>query len=246
MAKITAVVSGKGGVGKSTVSAGLGAALASRGERVLLLDCDAGLRCLDALLGVTEQLVFDASDVINGTCTPQQAVYPCASCPGLSMVAAPLEAELQPAAVRMLTERYRNSFDWIILDAPAGIEAGFSAAVAPASSAWVVVTPDPVSVRSGGIVRQALAKQGISDCRLLINRFSADRFVRIGSFEDMDELIDRTGVQLLGVIPEDSAIPMMAARGVPILTRGACSQAFRRVASRLCGERIPLPPPERI
>lgn len=245
MARITAIVSGKGGVGKSTLSAGIGAALARRGERVLLIDCDAGLRSQDVLLGVTERLVFDISDVAAGRCTPEQAIYRCASCPGLSMIAAPLGEPLTPAACRAITLAAAQHYDRVLMDAPAGVGEGFFTAVAPAASAIVVATPDAVSVRSGNVVREALAQKGITETRLIINRFSAARFLRAGSFTDLDAFVDRAGVQLLGIVPEDAAVPLMAARGIPMLSKGNCSEAFERIAARLCGERVPLPSLER-
>lgn len=245
VAKITAVVSGKGGVGKSTLSAGIGAALARRGERVLLIDCDAALRSQDVLLGVTERLVFDISDAAEGRCTPQQAVYRCAACPRLSMVAAPLHKPLSPEACRAITQVLAQNFDRVLMDAPAGVGEGFLTAVAPAEAAIVVATPDAISVRSGSVVRNALAEQGVSDVRMVINRFSAARFLRTGSFADLDGFIDRAGLQLLGVVPEDTSVALMAARGVPLLSKGACSEAFMRIAARLCGERVPLAPLER-
>ena len=245
MANIMAVVSGKGGVGKSTLTAGIGAALTKRGQRVLLMDCDAALRSLDVLLGVTERLVFDVSDVAEGRCTPSQAVYECASCPGLYMVAAPLGKPLLPRVSRAVTQTLAEGFDWVLIDAPAGVGSGFVSAVAPAQQAIVVATPDAVSVRSAGVARIALERAGIREHRLILNRFSAARFSRTKSFDDLDVLIDRVGVQLLGVVPEDAAVSLMAARGIPLLSKGACSEAFARIAARLSGQRVPLPSLER-
>lgn len=245
MAIVTAVVSGKGGVGKSTLSAGIGAALARRGERVLLVDCDAGLRSQDVLLGVTEHLVFDASDVMEGRCSPEQAIYECASCPGLSMIAAPMGKPLLPEVSRALVQTLSRDFDRILMDGPAGIGSGFAAAIAPAKEALVIATPDAVSVRSGSVVRSELERAGIQSYRLVLNRFSAMRFIKAGSFQDLDALIDRVGVQLIGVVPEDPSVPLMASKGIPLLSRGVCSEAFMRIAARLCGERVPLPELER-
>ncbi len=241
LAIIMAMGSGKGGVGKSTLSAGIGAALARAGERVLLIDCDAGLRSLDIMLGVTEQLVFDLSDVAEERCDPTEAIYECPACPGLSVVAATPLRPLRPDVCCAVTEELALGFDRVIMDAPAGIGSGFASAIAPAGSALIVATPDAVSVRSGTAVRRAMARTGLTDCRLILNRFSAAQFDGDDSFRDLDEVIDRTGIQLIGVVPEDRAVPMMASHGVPFLQRSPASQACARIAGRIRGERIPLP-----
>ena len=148
------VTSGKGGAGKSTVSLGLAAHFAAEGARVLLIDCDAGLRSLDRMTGTEEALVFDSSDVVAGRCAPAEAIYPCASMPGVSLLPAPQNGEdLVPEHVmRRLVPMLKRYFDRVILDSPAGVGRGFRAAAAGADSALIVCSPDPVCIRGGKCV----------------------------------------------------------------------------------------------
>ena len=120
------VTSGKGGVGKSTVSLGLASQFAAGGERVLLLDCDAGLRSLDRMTGTEEALVFDSSDVVAGRCAPADAIYPCVTMPGVSLMPAPASGEdLVPERVMLrLVPLLKRYFDRVILDSPAGVGRG--------------------------------------------------------------------------------------------------------------------------
>ena len=130
MGMVTVITSGKGGTGKSTVSVGLAAALVRRGNRVLLIDCDAGMRGIDLMLGVSSDLVFDIADVINGSCPPASAIYPCKNMAELYVLPAPqsVHDELSPYLMRQLTNILRKYYDHIIIDCPAGIGSGFEAA----------------------------------------------------------------------------------------------------------------------
>ena len=156
MKEISAIASGKGGVGKSTLSAGIGAALAMRGERVLLIDGDAGLRSLDFLLGITENLVYDAADIADGRVEPMNAVYASPVCDGLFLLPAPTGKPLPPRMTSAIATVLSRHFDRVLIDCPAGVGSSFLSAVAPAKSAFLVATADPVSVRSAAIVRTAL------------------------------------------------------------------------------------------
>lgn len=239
MAIVTTIASGKGGVGKSTLCAGLGAALAQMGERVLLIDGDAGLRSLDLLLGVTEALVYDLGDVVERRCRPLEAVYP-SVVPGLSLLSAQPGRPFAPRVMRAVVDSLSPRFDRILIDGPAGIGAGFLSATAPAQSVILVATADAVCVRGTAIVRRTLAELGLENCRLVLNRFRAGAFRRAGAFADLDELIDRAGVQLLGIVCEDEAIARGAAKGHPPEGASPAAKAFRRIARRLRGERVEL------
>ncbi len=242
MASVAVVTSGKGGVGKSSVTAGLGAALVKRGRRVLLVDCDAGLRSLDYLLGITEQLVYDASDIVAGNCAPLKAIYPCTHCPGLFLLPAPQRVDymIAPDLMREVVASLSKYFDVILTDSPAGMGRGFYAAAAPATHAFLIATPDPVCLRDTEKIRRAVETLGIQNVRLLINRFQLDIFRRSGFYEDLDAVIDAAGVQLLGVVPEDSEVIAAAAQGRGLSPRSRSSKAFDRIAARMDGERVPL------
>lgn len=243
MAKVIAVTSGKGGVGKSTLSTGIGYALALRGEKVLLIDGDAGLRCLDHMLGITDHLLFDISDIIAGNCQPHQAIYSSSWHPDLHLLSAShtYERDLTPGVLRQLTEFFSKYYDYILIDAPAGLGTGVRAAVSAADLTLVVATPDPISLRDATAVRQAFSETGKGEQRLLINRFFSRTFRKSKYFRTLDEVIDNCGIQLLGLLPEDRSLGTTVAKGLPLPPSSMLLRAFRRIAARLEGEHIPIP-----
>ena len=150
MGAVTVITSGKGGVGKSTVCAGLGRALAERRRRVLLIDGDAGLRSLDRMLALDDQVMFDISDVVSGSCEPIRAIYEC-GVPGLYLMPAPYREEqlVSPHLMRQLVPILSRYYDHVLIDCPAGLGAGFESAAAAAQRALIVATPDPLCQRQG-------------------------------------------------------------------------------------------------
>lgn len=219
-----AVVSGKGGTGKSTFSCGLGRALASRGKKVLLIDADAGLRCLDIMLGVSEQLLFDLGDVLCGRCDIGGAAIDVSG--GLSLLAAPLQGGINSEALRLLIEGCRDKYDFIIIDSTAGVDSGFAAVTAAADRAFIVTSPDAVSVRDAGRV-SALLDQSTPH-RLVINRHTGC------TVDELDGIIDGACSQLIGIVPFDTRLQ----RGK---SHRRTRRAFARIADRLCGRAVRLP-----
>lgn len=244
MGIVTVITSGKGGVGKSTVAAGLGAALERRGRRVLLIDMDAGLRSLDFMLGVSCDLVYDLSDVVTGNCEPSKAVYPCGGGNGLFLLPAPQNPEdvVSPDIMTQLCRVFTRYYDHILIDCPAGLGRGFQAAIAPAQRALVISTPDPLCLRGTDRVRRLLEDREIPEIRLVVNRFQAKNFFRLEGFEDLDAVIDACGIQLIAVIPEDFAVARSAVKGIPVSGKSAAAKALHRLSARLEGEDIPLGP----
>ena len=241
MGIVTVVVSGKGGVGKSTASAGLGCALAELGNSVLVIDGDAGLRNLDLIMGVASETVYDLADVFAGRCVPASAIYPSPLYAGVSVIPAPgkLEDLCSPADMRRLCRGFTRYYDQIIVDCAAGVGRGFDAATAGADRAVLVTTPDMVCARDASVVGDLLAERNVPT-RLLINRLRATPILR-GQSPDIDDIIDATGVQLIGVLPEDERVAVAVANGHPLPADGSTVQGFRRIARRLAGERVPLP-----
>ncbi|MDD4806953.1 MULTISPECIES: P-loop NTPase [Caproicibacterium] len=247
MGAVTVITSGKGGVGKSTTTVHMGLALAARGRRVLLLDCDAGLGCLDMLLGVSQRRVFDLSDVVSGTTSPDKAIYQSPLMPGLFLMPAPLHEEdlVSTGVMRQLVPALAHHYDHVLIDCPAGIGTGFRSACAAADRAVVVSTPDGISTAAAAKVRGQLLTLGISEQRLVINRFSLKFFRRAHFFSDLDAVIDTTGIQLIAVIPEDHALCAAAVNGLPPKNSPAVL-AFARLALRLEGHNVPLPPLQKL
>lgn len=238
----TVITSGKGGVGKSTVAVGLGRALAQRGRRVLLVDCDAGLRSLDRMTGAEENLVFDMADVVFARCSPAEAIYPCGEAQGLFLLPAPSLGEdlIRPGVMKKLVPLLTQYYDHVLLDSPAGVGSGFRSAAAGADRAIVVCNPDPVCVRSAASVRELLGKLSVQETRLVINRFNGQLFRQTGAYGDLDSVIDATGIRLLGLIPEDYSLVASFLRGRPAGEDSKAMGALCRIAGRLEGEAIPL------
>ena len=236
MAKRIVVASGKGGVGKSTFTVGLAKALTALGNRVLIIDCDR-LRSIDLFLGVTSELVYDFGDVIKGNCEPETAIYESGS---IGVVSCPLSYEgIDADKMRKLAEDYDCDYNYILFDAPAGIDTGLVLASAAAESAIVVSTPDLVCVRSACTAAREMEKLGVGQCRLVINR-AHKKDITKGRLLNIDKVIDSTQVQLIGVVPEDSKL-RLGSMGGAIYKRGQESYtAFSNIAKRICGQYVAL------
>ena len=242
MKDIIVIASGKGGTGKSTVTVGLGTVLANEGYKVLLIDCDSGMRGLDIMLGITQNLVFDIADAVSGSCTVENTVYPCPGKQGLFLMPAPLNAydEIAPQVLGQLVEGVSDIFDYIIIDSPAGVGSGFEAAAFPATRALVVVNTEPTSIRGGQNVAGKLRDCGIDDIRLIINRFNKSTFRKMGLYEDLDEIIDITTLQLIGIIPEDYTLAAAIQSGKSGDFTCPAMKTLSRISSRLQGRIEPL------
>lgn len=240
MGTVSVITSGKGGAGKSTVTAGLGSALARLGYKVLLLDGDAGLRSLDLMLGIGGNAVYDMSDIFAGSCEPIRAIYPSPVCPNVFVIPAPvhLDRMCAPEDLKRLCSGFTRYYEHVLIDCPAGIGHGFECAVAAAERALVVTTPDMVCARDAQIVGQLLEDRNIPT-RLIINRLRPSA-VMSGKMPDVDEIIDTAGLQLLGVIPEDEAVAVANANGRPLPVSCNASVCFTNIARRYLGTEIPL------
>lgn len=237
---IAVVTSGKGGVGKSTVCVGLSCALAKAGQRVLVIDADAGLRSLDLMLGVADVAVHDLSDILERRCEPSGAIYESPICKNVFVIPAPatLEEGAMPAEMQYLCLGLAEHYDTVLIDCPAGIGRGFQAAVAAADRAIIVATPDAVSARDAYITSTHLDRLDIP-YKLVINRLRA-KAVTKGQLPDIDTVMDMAQVPLLGVIPEDEAVTLATANGQAFPQKSLASPCFDNIAARFCGEAVPL------
>lgn len=231
MGTILSVISGKGGTGKSTISAALGLTAAKQGNRVLLVDLDAGLGTLDLLLHMQDRVVFDLGDVLNGQKSPGSVVYACPDEPNLSLVCAPAvyTGAFRIESLVPVFEEYRRSFDLIILDLPAGLLPGAQIAELIADRTVVVATPDLVSVRDAQRLSVLLPPEHVC---LLVNKVSRTA-MKTGGLSDLDEAMDLAGLPLLGVIPFD---PMIGR----VCSTKQTQEILSAVVSRLSGVYVPL------
>lgn len=236
MAEKIVIASGKGGVGKTSVTVGLAKALHKMGKRVLVVDCDV-LRSVDLLTGVTESLVYDWGDAVLGRCEPSDTVY---HSKDVSVITSPVTYDgITVPAFRAFLENFNEEYDFILLDAPAGIGRPLETAAMVADRGLVVSTPDLVCVRSACTAAAVMYKRELEDIRLIINRVMK-KDIRKGRLLNVDTVIDSTQVQLIGVIPEDDKI-RQGAMGKNIYKKGQASYIpFTNIAKRICGEYIKL------
>lgn len=238
-----AVVSGKGGTGKTSFSAGVGSALALDGNRVLCLDCDIGLRNLDLALALSDRALMDFSDVAQGRCSLEDAVVEHPRIPGLYLLTAPVRSRGRPVTewqMMDLLAKVRKYFDYCLLDAPAGLGAGFRLAICAADRCVVVTTADASSLRDAQHTVMELDRFPNGRLHLVVNRVRKKLLRNMHA--TIDDAIDKAGLPLIGVVPEDDHLPLSLNRGTPLLlTPGASSaEAYRNIAKRIQGIRTPL------
>jgi len=241
--ELIAVLSGKGGTGKTSVCAGVATALAASGRRVLCIDCDVGLRNLDISLGLSDAASLSFLDVCRGNYPISQATaHPLY--PSLRFLTAPMTCgieDIDPNAFGELVHDARKIFDFILLDAPAGVDAGFRLASRYADRCIIVTGPGPAAIRDAERTGQLLELMGKTSVRLIVNR--VNRKMISAMHLTVDDVMDGAGLPLLGVVPEDPNMTFAAAVGTPLLKykpRCAAAKACRRIANRIQGLPEPL------
>ena len=241
MGNVIVITSGKGGTGKTSLTGGIGTALALQGQSVLCIDGDVGLRNLDITLGMTDAALMDFSDVISGRCELRRAVAPHPTVSNLYLLTAPLtlpeDFPGEPGFQALLAQA-RQLYDYVLIDSPAGLGQGFRLAVCGADRAIVVAISDPSSLRDAQrVVTQLRDLQAV---HLVVNRVRGRLLRRLGT--TIDDAMDTAGLPLLGLVPEDSQVILAAGSGralVPTSQRGA-AQAYRNIARRITGQQVPL------
>jgi len=243
LGQIIVVTSGKGGVGKTTTTASVGAALALKGQRTLVVDADIGLRNLDVILGLENRIVFNLVDVAKNVCKPSQAIIKSKRSNNLYLLPASQTDDKDVVSeedVKSVLEQYRREFHFIIVDSPAGIEQGFRNACAGADSALIVTTPEVSSIRDADRVIGLLSARGI-ESKLIINRIDFD-MVRRGDMLSVKDVQEILGIELVGVIERDENIIVAANYGEPVVynPKSRAGESFQRLAARLIGESLPM------
>lgn len=241
MGIVIAVASGKGGTGKTSVTGGVAAALAMAGQRVLCIDMDIGLRNLDISLGLSDRALMDFADVALGRCTLSRAAVRHPDLKELSLLTAPmsLPPSLSPYRVRSMLSAARTLYDYILIDAPAGLGPGFQYAVCGADRALVVATNDASSLRDAQRTVMELDRLGRGNLHLVVGR--VEKKLLRSLHTTIDDAMDAAGLPLLGVVPEDRNVPYALNTGIPLREcSNYAARAYENIARRIMGQRIPL------
>jgi len=241
--RVIVITSGKGGVGKTTTSANIGTALAKAGQKVILIDTDIGLRNLDLLLGLENRIVYTIVDVVEERCKLKQALVKDKKNPNLCLLAAAQtrdKSALSQDQLKAICEELREDNDFIIVDCPAGIEQGFQNAIAGATEAIVVTTPEMSAVRDADrIIGLLEAKEEIESYKLLLNRVRPN-LIQSNDMMSVEDVVDILSCNLIGIIPEDTGVITSTNKGEPIVNdeKSLAGQAYQNVAKRIMGEEI--------
>nr|YP_007476314.1 septum site-determining protein [Diacronema lutheri]YP_009863835.1 septum site-determining protein minD [Pavlova sp. NIVA-4/92]AGE93812.1 septum site-determining protein [Diacronema lutheri]QKE31166.1 septum site-determining protein minD [Pavlova sp. NIVA-4/92] len=246
MSRTIVVTSGKGGVGKTTVTANLGVCLSELGSKVLLIDADTGLRNLDLMLGLENRIVFNCFDFLDGKCTIEQTLVRDKQTEGdlllLSLTKNREERSLSEDEMIGIISKLREKFDFILIDSPAGIDEGFRISIAAAEEALVVITPELASIRDADKVIGLLLSKQIEKVNLVINRVRPE-MVQRNNMISVDDIVDILSTNIIGVIPEDKNIIISTNRGEPIVkdkNKSLISQSLKDTARRITGQKIPF------
>lgn len=242
MGEAIAFLSGKGGTGKTSVCAGIATSLAKEGKTVLCIDCDIGLRNLDISLGMDDEPVLNFLDITHGHYLLEQLQsHP--RFPTLWFLTAPVNIqadEINEESFAVMIQNAKELFDYVLMDAPAGVDAGFRLTALNADRIFVVTNSDPASIRDAGRIGQLLELMGRANVRLIVNRINPKLIDALS--QNVDDIMDEAGLPLIGVVPEDSAILIAAANRIPLLmyTRRGAAAAFRRITRRIQGKTTPI------
>lgn len=240
--RVITITSGKGGVGKTTTTANLGVALANLGKRVVVIDTDIGLRNLDVVMGLQNRIIYDIVDLVEGRCRLRQALIRDRTTTELYLLPAAQshdKSAVSPADMLRVCEQLRGACDFVLIDSPAGIEAGFRNAVAPADEFILVTTADTSSIQDVDRVLGILEAEGRHVVGLVINRLHP-QLVRRGEMMSPEQVVKTLAIQLLGVIPETEEVLVANSRGLPIAydRNSPPGKVYEQMARRILGERI--------
>ena len=240
MCRVIVITSGKGGVGKTTITANLGTAVAQLGKKVCLIDADFGLRNLDLLLGLEQRVVYTIIDALAGECKLEKAIVRDKRTPGLHLLPAAqnrTKEAINPGQMKEIIEKLKPDFDFIFIDCPAGIEMGFRNAISAAQEALVVTTPEVAAVRDADRVVGLLESENVGTIHLIVNRLRPE-MVKLDEMLSVEDILDLLVMPLIGIVPDDKRIITSSNKGEPIVLskeNPLPAIALKNVAKRLIG-----------
>ena len=242
MGEIIVVTSGKGGVGKTTTTANIGAGLAELGKKVLVIDTDLGLRNLDVVMGLENRIVYNLVDVIEGKCRLNQALIKDKRYENLYLLPSAQtkdKSAVTPEQMIKLTSDLRREYDFVLLDCPAGIEQGFQNAISGADKALVITTPEVSAIRDADRIIGLLEANKIRNIGLIINKIRIE-MVKRGDMMSVEDVTEILPADLLGIIPDDEQVVIATNQGEPVIDMDSfAGQAYRNICRRLTGDEIP-------
>ena len=247
MGEVIVITSGKGGVGKTTTTANLGAALAEASKKVVLVDTDIGLRNLDVVMGLENRIVYDIVDVVEEKCKLRQALIKDKRFDELFLLPAAQTRDktaINEEQMKDLTAKLKEEFDFVLIDCPAGIEQGFKNAIAGADRAIVVTTAEISAIRDADRIIGLLEAEDIKNPELIVNRLRV-AMVKKGEMMDVDDIVDLLSIELIGIVPDDEYIITQTNKGEPVIMnkRAPAGKAYIEIARRLLGENIDVTTP---
>ena len=241
MGEVIVVTSGKGGVGKTTTTANIGAGLSRLDKKVVIIDTDLGLRNLDVVMGLENLIVYNLVDVIEGKCRMKQALIRDRRYENLYLLPSAQtkdKSAVSPGQIRKLTDELKEEFDYILVDCPAGIEQGFQNAIAGAERAFIVTTPEVSAIRDADRIIGLLEKNGIRKNELIINRIRID-MVKRGDMMSVDDVTEILSIPLLGIIPDDEQVVIGTNQGTPVISiHSTAGTAYSNICRRILGEEV--------
>lgn len=243
MGEVIVITSGKGGVGKTTTTANIGAGLSQFDKKVIVIDTDLGLRNLDVVMGLENLIVYNLVDVIEGTCRLKQALIRDKRYENLYLLPSAQtkdKTSISPGQMKKLTSELKDEFDYILLDCPAGIEQGFQNAIAGADRAIVVTTPEVSAIRDADRIIGLLESNQIKNIDLIINRIRMD-MVKKGDMMSIDDVTEILSVPLIGALPDDEQVVIGTNQGEPVVgLDSTAGKAYLNICKRIMGIEVPF------
>ena len=243
MGEVIVITSGKGGVGKTTTTANIGAGLSKFDKKVVVIDTDLGLRNLDVVMGLENLIVYNLVDVIEGTCRLKQALIRDKRYENLYLLPYAQTKDntaISPGQMKKLTSQLKDEFDYILLDCPAGIEQGFQNAIAGADRAIVVTTPEVSAIRDADRIIGLLESNQLKKIDLIINRIRMD-MVKRGDMMSVDDVTEILSVPLIGALPDDEQVVIGTNQGEPVVGLDSkAGKAYLNICKRIMGIEVPF------
>lgn len=235
MSKIIAFMSGNGGAGVSSLVVSLGSILSQRGNRTLLLDANAGFRTLDVMLEIADDILFDISDIVSGNCDLNDAIKVSSLSDNLFLLPAPSSSTNAISAdlLNEILDKIKDDYDYIIIDIPNKFDSSFKSTFNIIDKVILVAEATIISVKSAKKVKTRLMDLGVSDIRLVINKFSKRKFLKSADFNDLDEVIDEIEARLIAIVPEDEIFFSTSVYRKP--QNSDTEKILSALADRICG-----------